>query len=127
MTSATTNTSNLVVGLVRAQDLGPIQESLLNSNVVLTHASTVQDAAHLPAAVVLLDADLYLWQPAVDQIRDQRPWTRVVLVSQRVDARMWVEALNGGAYDMVSKPFHARELRSVLLGALDSRSMSRAA
>jgi DNA-binding NtrC family response regulator len=126
MMTSPTNT-NVVAGLVREQDMGVIQESLLNTNVVLTHADDVQDAAHMPAAVVLLDADVYLWQAAVDQIRDQKPWARVILVSQRVDARMWAEALNGGAYDMVSRPFHPRELRSVLLGALDARSMSRAA
>src|ERR1035438_5538825 len=127
MTYATPNTSKVIAGLVREQDLGPIQESLMDTDVVLTHANDVQDAANMPAAVVLLDADVYLWQAAVDQIRDQKPWARVILVSQRVDARMWAEALNGGAYDMVSRPFHPRELRSVLLGALDARSMSRAA
>jgi DNA-binding NtrC family response regulator len=123
-----TNTArNVIAGLVREQDLAPIQESLINTDVVVTHANDVQDAAQMPAAVVLLDADVYLWQAAVDQIRDQKPWVRIILVSQRVDARMWVDALNGGAYDMVSKPFHARELRSVVLGALNARSMSRAA
>ena len=127
MTHPNGKTRKVVAGLVREQDLGPIQESLLSTDVVLTHASDVADAANMPAAVVLLDADVYLWQAAVDQIRDQKPWVRVVLVSQRVDVRMWKDALNGGAYDMVSKPFHARELRSVLLGALDVRTMSRAA
>jgi FixJ family two-component response regulator len=123
----TSSASNIVAGLVREQDLAPIQASMANTDVLLAHANDVQDAAQMPAAVVLLDADVYLWQAAVDQIRDQKPWVRIVLISQRVDARMWVEALNGGAYDMVSKPFHARELRSVLLGALDEHSMSRAA
>jgi DNA-binding NtrC family response regulator len=127
MTYANGKTSKVVAGLVREQDLGPIQESLMTTDVVLTHANDVADAANMPATVVLLDADVYLWQAAVDQIRDQKPWVRVVLVSQRVDVQMWKDALNGGAYDMVSKPFHARELRSVLLGALDVRTMSRAA
>jgi DNA-binding NtrC family response regulator len=127
MTYATTNTCKVVAGLVREQDLGPIQESLMNTDFVLAHANDVQDATTLPAAVVLLDADAYLWQAAVDQIRDQKPWVRVILVSQRVDVRMWKDALNGGAYDLVSRPFHARELRSVLLGALDDRPASRAA
>jgi DNA-binding NtrC family response regulator len=123
----TNHNKNVVAGLVREQDLSPIQESLENTDIVVTHANDVQDAAQMPAGVVLLDADLYRWQAAVDQIRDQKPWVRIVLVSQRADARMWVDALNGGAYDMVSKPFHARELRSVVLGALDAHSMSRAA
>jgi DNA-binding NtrC family response regulator len=119
--------ANVVAGLVREQDLAPIQQSLIDTDLVLAHANDVNDAAHMPAAVVLLDADVYRWQAAVDQIRDQKPWVRVILVSQRVDARMWTDALNGGAYDMVSKPFHARELRSVLLGALDARPHARAA
>jgi DNA-binding NtrC family response regulator len=127
MTYATPNTSKVIAGLVREQDLGPIQESLMDTDVVLTHANDVQDAANMPAAVVLLDADVYLWQAAVDQIRDQKPWVRVILVTQRADARMWVDALNGGAYDLVSRPYHARELRSVVLGALDSPPSSRAA
>jgi len=123
----TNRTRNVVACLVREPDLAPIQESLINTDVVAAHANDVQEAAEIPATVVLLDADVYLWQAAVDQIRDQKPWVRIILVSQRVDARMWVDALNGGAYDMVSRPFHARELRSVVLGALDARSMSRAA
>jgi DNA-binding NtrC family response regulator len=123
----TNRTPNVVAGLMREQDLARIQESLIDSAVVLAHANDVQDAAQMPATVVLLDADVYLWQAAVDQIRDQKPWVRVILVSQRVDARMWDDALKGGAYDMVSKPFHARELRSVVLGALDASPHARAA
>lgn len=122
-----TPTRRVVAGLVREQDMGAIQESLLNTEVMLTQARDVQDATDTPATVVLLDADAYMWQAVVDQIRDRKPWVRVVLVSQRVDARMWVDALNGGAFDLIAKPLHARDLRSVLLSALDCRMRARAA
>ncbi|GEM_PF-2182308 len=112
----------LVTGLIDEQDLAPIQESLAESGVLLAPASDVEEAAGKSATVVLLDADCYPWREAVTQIRNLKPWVRVILVTRYVDARMWVEALNGGAYDLVSKPFHARELRSVVLGALDARA-----
>jgi DNA-binding NtrC family response regulator len=112
----------LVTGLIAQQDLAPIQESLADSGVLLTPAGDVEEAAGKSASVVLIDADCYPWRDAVTQIRNLKPWVRVILVTRYVDARMWVEALNGGAYDLVSKPFHPRELRSVVLGALDVRA-----
>jgi DNA-binding NtrC family response regulator len=124
MVNATRKPGGVVAGLLREQDLGSIRESLIDTDVVLTHANGVRDVTDTPATVVLLDADAYMWQAAVDQIRDQKPWVRVILVTQRADARMWVDALNGGAYDLVARPYHARELRSVLLGALGARTQA---
>jgi DNA-binding NtrC family response regulator len=107
-----------VTSLLSEQDLGPVQESLANSGVLIVPASGVEEAAGKSAAVVLLDADSFPWRETIMQLRTLNPDARVILVTRHVDARMWVDALNGGAYDLVSKPFHARELRSVVLGAL---------
>jgi len=42
--------------------------------------------------------------------------TALVLVSPLADLRLWIDALEAGAYDLVLEPFHADELRWILGG-----------
>jgi len=45
------------------------------------------------------------------------PRTALVVVSHLVDARLWIGALERGAYDLILKPFQAEDLRHVLENA----------
>jgi DNA-binding response OmpR family regulator len=40
-----------------------------------------------------------------------------IVTSRLADERLWVEALNVGAYDVLVKPFHVAELKRVLESA----------
>lgn len=40
--------------------------------------------------------------------------TKVIVTDPKADARLWAEALNLGAYDLLSQPFYEPEVRRVL-------------
>jgi|SwirhirootsSR2_FD_contig_91_414037_length_3438_multi_3_in_0_out_0_5 DNA-binding response OmpR family regulator len=42
----------------------------------------------------------------------------LIVTSRLADEYLWAEALNMGAYDVLAKPFHEREVRYALTGAL---------
>ncbi len=46
---------------------------------------------------------------------------RFIVVSRLADARMWVDVLDAGAYDLLVKPFQAEEIRAVVRQALPRR------
>jgi len=41
----------------------------------------------------------------------------VIVTDPHADARFWAEALNMGAYDLLSQPFYAPEVRRILFNA----------
>jgi DNA-binding NtrC family response regulator len=47
-----------------------------------------------------------------------RPGSRVILISRLADDRLWAEALEAGAYDLLLKPFDKMEISSVVRSAI---------
>ena len=57
------------------------------------------------------------WEEALRMAARLPLRTAVVLVSRLADERLWIDALERGAYDLILEPFHAEELRCILESA----------
>ena len=81
-----------------------------------------------PASVILYDTDTpESWREALEHFLYLRPASRVVLLSRLADEEMWMQVLDCGGYDLLMKPFRAREICSVVRDALRHCSGSAAA
>ena len=82
------------------------------------------DAAQkMPAQgpVILYDidpGDVYGWREALRQFLSFHPGTRVIFASRLADEDMWIEVLETGGHDLLSKPFSDSELRQSVRCAL---------
>lgn len=77
-------------------------------------------------AVVLTEAALAdgNWMDMLHLARRYPGEVEVIVTDPHADARFWAEALNMGAYDLLSQPFYAPEVRRILFNAC-SRMESR--
>lgn len=106
---------------VDTENLSRIRASLAADGVEVVHAAGLDEAIQTPAPVILLDADGHqAWVDALRTAVEMRPTVRVVVLARQADERMWVEVLSLGAHDLLPKPFLASEVRSVVLGALQT-------
>jgi DNA-binding response OmpR family regulator len=74
--------------------------------------------------VVICERDLRpgTWIDVLDELRLLPNAPPLIIASRLADERLWAEALNLGAYDVLAKPFERRELvRSVSLAWLHWR------
>jgi len=134
------------------QEFQRICETLASDDVTVEHASCLLGAvlAHAAAQmaaleqaagvtadvrakileqgpVVLYDADSSPqgsedWRGALEQLLSLHPGARVVFVSRLADEDMWIEILETGGHDLLSKPFSGTELRQAVRRALLSKS-----
>lgn len=77
-----------------------------------SHAGAIALLSEHSIAVVIVDADLTpgTWRDFLSD-KEPLPGPPVVIVASRLaDDRLWAEALNLGAYDVLAKPFRAREV-----------------
>jgi DNA-binding response OmpR family regulator len=63
--------------------------------------------------IVLCDTDSN-WQRLLDEFRELPEPPCLILTSRLADDRLWSEALNLGAYDVLAKPFDRSEVVRVL-------------
>ena len=91
--------------------------------LVLDHVLTVQQArAQLRQSdyeVILTEAALPdgNWLDVLHVARKHPAELEVIVTDPHADARFWSEALNLGAYDLVSQPFYEPEVRRILYNA----------
>ena len=71
--------------------------------------SVLQDA---PVPIVVCEADLLpgTWRDMLDHISLVADPPLLIVTSRLADDRLWAEALNLGAYDVLAKPFDATEV-----------------
>ena len=71
---------------------------------------------HRPYSVILSEAFLPdgKWVDVLDLAREYEGRVEVIVTDQDADARLWAEALNLGAYDVLSKPYRPAEVIRVL-------------
>jgi DNA-binding NtrC family response regulator len=88
--------------------------------VELDHALTVQAARDRlekeTYAVILTEgvlADGY-WLDVLRLARELAPEPEVIVTDPQADARFWAEALNLGAYDLLTQPFYEPEVQRIL-------------
>lgn len=117
-------------GRLSVLSLSPLDEDHLSLHAIIGHSAW----AHLPcyelaSAVALLrqyDISVILcaehlghgkWIDLLNQISVMPTPPSLIVVSSAADARLWAEALNLGAWDVLEKPLDRREvIRSVKSG-----------
>ena len=75
-----------------------------------------------PYSVILSEAFLPdgSWMDVLDLAKECEG-VEVIVTDQDADARLWAEALNLGAYDVISQPFYEPEVRRILQNACSRR------
>jgi len=99
-------------------------EAILRATPIsLHHAATLEQAefqlARIEAGVLMTelqfpDGD---WEDAIEMLSHSYPRVLLVLAAAQADERLWIRALERGAFDLVSKPFQTEELRRILENA----------
>ncbi|MFN7920963.1 MAG: hypothetical protein U0Q16_12750 [Bryobacteraceae bacterium] len=67
-----------------------------------------------PDVVIVDDCGDDGWRLTGEAVARLMPKARRVVASRLADERLWLDVLDSGAFDLVRKPFEARELASVL-------------
>ena len=93
----------LPVALEHARTLAQARAKLLNTDyeVVLTESA-------FPGGT---------WLDVLHLIREVPRDVRVVVTDPQADARFWAEALNLGAFDLITQPFDEYEVRRIVQNA----------
>jgi DNA-binding NtrC family response regulator len=89
-------------------------EWTLITRVTLTSAFSA--LREMPIPIVLCDCDLMLgtWRDMLDYISALPDPPLLIVTSRPADERLWAEAPNLGAYDVLAKPFDATEVIRIL-------------
>ena len=109
-------------------DAREISQMLQLLPMALDHAGTLQQARTqlrkdaydiLLTEAALPDGN---WLDALHLARECPNDLQVIVTDPHADARLWSEALNMGAYDLIAQPFYEPEVRRILYNAC-SRQM----
>lgn len=104
-------------------DARRLERMLHTLPLTLDHVETLQQAhAKLQQddyGVILTEAALPdgKWPDALHLARQCSKEPQVIVTDAHADARFWSEALNLGAYDLLSQPFYEPEVRRILYNA----------
>ena len=90
--------------------------TLVPAHNVIT-ASDLLRTRHFSLALIDLDCDPD-WTETVERLRALDPALTVIVYSRLPDEHRWIDALEAGATDFISKPFSKPELDWVLETAL---------
>jgi len=91
--------------------------------LVLDHVETLAKARELLQSdhydVILTEAALPdgTWLDVLRLTRTNPRELEVIVTDPQADARFWAEALNLGAYDLLTQPFYEPEVRRILSNA----------
>lgn len=112
----------------RHDDARQISQMLEEMPVKVDHADSLQ---HARAQLRNDDYDVILteaalpdgnWLDALHLARECPQDLQVIVTDPHADARLWSEALNLGAYDLIAQPFYAPEVCRILHNACTRRS-----
>ncbi|HEY1342816.1 MAG TPA: response regulator [Bryobacteraceae bacterium] len=83
----------------------------------LKSALAAMRGGRVPIVICDSDAAPGTWIAMLDQIAplDEAPY--LIVTSRTADERLWAEALNRGAYDVLAKPFDREEVDRVVTAA----------
>jgi two-component system NtrC family response regulator len=104
-------------------DAQKLAQMLGNLPVALEHVETLAQAR---AKLSRSDYDVVLtesafpggnWLDVLHLVRELPREVRIVVTDPHADARFWAEALNMGAYDLVTQPFDEQEVQRILYNA----------
>ena len=106
------------------RDDAPQLSQMLHSLPVALDAAESLEQAH--AQLARKDYDVILtegvlpdgkWLDVLHLVRDHPRHIQVIVTDPQADVRFWSEALNLGAYDVLSQPFYEPEVRRILYNA----------
>jgi two-component system response regulator PilR (NtrC family) len=109
-------------------DAREISQMLQPLRMAIDHADSLQQArAQLRQDdydVLLTEAALPdgSWLDALHLARECPQDLQVIVTDLHADARLWSEALNLGAYDLIAQPFYEPEVRRILYNACSRRT-----
>jgi DNA-binding NtrC family response regulator len=117
-------------GALTVLSVSPLEEDQLSLEAIVGHSTwRLFKADHIPSAltflrqhkiaVVLCERDLQpgTWIDLLENIRHLPHPPSLIVASRLADDRLWAEALNLGAWDVLAKPFDRTEvIRSVKSG-----------
>ena len=111
-----------------------ISHSPENSRVLSAMLAAVsiplKQAQGLKVATEILDSETFglilteaqladgKWEDIMDLVKRTHPHAEVVVTDRLADARLWADALNEGAYDVLAQPFYSGEVQRVVTNAL---------
>jgi DNA-binding NtrC family response regulator len=108
-----------------AEDYSSLQAVFSHSKRALYKADSIASALAVirrrEIGVVICERDLSqgTWIDMLEKLRHLRDAPPLIVTSRLADEKLWAEALNLGAYDVLAKPFDRKELvRSVNLAWL---------
>jgi two-component system response regulator PilR (NtrC family) len=99
--------------------------------LAIEHVGTLEDARDRlnrnDYDVILTEAALPdgRWLDVLHLAREYPRELEVIVTDPQADARLWAEALNLGAYDLLAQPFYEPEVRRILGNACSCPSESR--
>jgi DNA-binding NtrC family response regulator len=105
------------------QDANRLSEMLRGLPLLLDQATSVRQAR---AMLQRGDYDVLLtestlpdgqWLDVLHLARETPGEVEVIVTDAQADARLWSEALNLGAYDLLAQPFYEPEVRRILYNA----------
>jgi DNA-binding NtrC family response regulator len=108
-------------------DANRLSQMLQTLPLGLVHVANLKlarhELQHRPYSVILSEAFLPdgKWVDVLELAREYEGRVEVIVTDQDADARLWAEALNLGAYDVLSQPFYEPEVRRILQNACSRR------
>jgi DNA-binding NtrC family response regulator len=108
---------------VHRDDVRKLSQMLHALPVALEHARTLAQAR---AKLLSTDYDVILtesafpsgtWLDVLHLVREAPRDVRVIVTDPKADARFWTEALNLGAFDLLTQPFDEHEVRRIIQNA----------
>ncbi len=81
--------------------------------------AAVSAGCRIDGIVMNLETPLERWLDLVSYIKEIRPKVAVILISRLADEELWIESIQRGAYDLLSKPLEKNEFLRVLRNALE--------
>lgn len=107
----------------RHEDARQISQMLRSLPLALEHAESLHQARaklwQTEFEVVLTEAKVPdgNWLDVLHLVRACPQEIEVIITDPQADARLWSEALNCGAYDLIAQPFYEPEVRRILQNA----------
>jgi DNA-binding response OmpR family regulator len=90
------------------------QDWTLHSAHSLGSASTMLRKTLTPVVITERDLPVGNWKDVLEVMQSLPDPPLVIVTSLHADERLWAEALNLGAYDVIAKPFGETELVRIL-------------
>lgn len=112
--------SNVVLSVSLNDEDCASLERIFKSNWTVSPSSTIASALSVlretPIPIVICDCDITpgTWGEMLDRISLLPDPPLLIVTSRLADERLWAEALNLGAWDVLAKPFDADEVIRII-------------